>query len=1263
MVLFASESKRYGKTSSSNYCEFNIPISAQSQTPDDVIDAQPLSGDLIEYDVSNIKYSLLGSGIFYNTIGVLLQIDQIEVDLDLNLTAPYTQIYMGYNTYFIAFKYNNELLFDSTRNSISFSILFSSAKSLTINVPIVLQSSNNLPIYSLYPSDPSDLITDAGYAELGNIKDQYNNYFYTLVDGVQKNEPFLVGSKSGIFNYLVPLSGDVLQQSTYSLVYYYSNEKKVLFSQTLNQKNVADSIIMSATGIEDTPFFTVVLALSQVNLPYSLSFGQPEKVYRFPYGYNVNNIFSTLTFTYYFTRDRIVNDNVQFKANGLSYNYILPIKFSGIITPSNIFYYDLKLIPRGRMLISLNISVVTDYLTHIVLYSSDTTIYSSYSDTETQIISSSWDLRYLEINVPRFSLYKIVLRLSRESMTEYYIGPNYKYNIGGTIKSLDSVSDKDKLPSSFDFKNGLKNVSFLYNNFGVTNTRFSNKMYVKLNNYPTDREVKVTFIYTDSGINQKNDTIYSNYNPATDQFEFEFITPMNIRTGSVGYIITLDSLDKLNYYSFALPNQYQLNVKESKNIDLMGPIVTNIQKKNQDSLKVNEYGWLFDIFDNANGFKKGYVIIRGSLDLTERNVTISSKNLLTGTQLTGTYSVPLVVNSPCISQIYTIIYAYFEDNEGYFTEYDILQINQKNPFYKLLGLKYSSLLELSISCSPLVPGGGDSINPVLKDIKIDYLVFSNSVVSRTITVSYTAYHINGVSTSYMPTAYAVFPTYSVIPSYETIVTYSNESFTSFYSKILIPFNFDSLNTYYFSVYGIVSNAGTVAGYTPNDLKNAGFDIKLAPASAYSIGLFTSSSSLSSTGLGGVWIYGKKLNTATFQIKYSDENFKTIEPTYLSSTAVYFSKIKPTTKPIVIFGFNLIGTTDPITISPTVFNFIEPDVPSNTSSLCKGTPLCGGPTQGTCYLTGCKCILPWIGIDCMSKVITVPPPKINETDPSTNITVGEEISVTSVVSIVGVKELDFYSTEINKYFFDTWIYRLLSNDSISTVYTYTSTIKKDGVDVSNITATLEWFKESSNVQFANENVELNPSSIKYTIKITNYPFSSILNSLQLIMKASIQTDSGSCSGTVKQFGNLTRENSDYLKLQVDNYSFYGRFIKRCIVDDDQISTITNTILDNSMNQNLTNNHQNSQSYIGINIPYFSDNVVVDPDFSVLLDSNSASSSCKGSGLSKSQIAGIIIGSVCLFIVLVIIVLIIIYKSPGCCMPVKIFLYKIIKNSKS
>eukprot|EP01132_Coremiostelium_polycephalum_P006712 gene6712-8321_t len=65
--------------------------------------------------------------------------------------------------------------------------------------------------------------------------------------------------------------------------------------------------------------------------------------------------------------------------------------------------------------------------------------------------------------------------------------------------------------------------------------------------------------------------------------------------------------------------------------------------------------------------------------------------------------------------------------------------------------------------------------------------------------------------------------------------------------------------------------------------------------------------------------------------------------------------------------------------------------------------------------------------------------------------------------------------------------------------------------------------------------------------------------------------------------------------------------------------------------------NGESYLGITLPHHNDHITLDPDFSLLLDYNSAkdkdSANCgKSGGLTKSQIAGIVIGSFCAVVII-------------------------------
>ncbi|EGC31043.1 hypothetical protein DICPUDRAFT_40548 [Dictyostelium purpureum] len=156
--------------------------------------------------------------------------------------------------------------------------------------------------------------------------------------------------------------------------------------------------------------------------------------------------------------------------------------------------------------------------------------------------------------------------------------------------------------------------------------------------------------------------------------------------------------------------------------------------------------------------------------------------------------------------------------------------------------------------------------------------------------------------------------------------------------------------------------------------------------------------------------------------------------------------------------------------------------------------------------------------------------------------------------------------------------------------------------------------------------MNPSSVKYTIEIIDYPFQSILNSLEIVMSASFKSNDKTDGCSSKEFGDTNGwDNSNYLKIQVNDHSLYARFIKRGVINGRSIVTVSNSILDDSFK--TVQDPSQATSFIAISIPYFSSNATIDPDFSILLDqSKSSSSVCKSSKLSSTQIAGIIIGAV-------------------------------------
>ncbi|KAF2069695.1 hypothetical protein CYY_008990 [Polysphondylium violaceum] len=139
-----------------------------------------------------------------------------------------------------------------------------------------------------------------------------------------------------------------------------------------------------------------------------------------------------------------------------------------------------------------------------------------------------------------------------------------------------------------------------------------------------------------------------------------------------------------------------------------------------------------------------------------------------------------------------------------------------------------------------------------------------------------------------------------------------------------------------------------------------------------------------------------------------------------------------------------------------------------------------------------------------------------------------------------------------------------------------------------------------------------------------------------MTAALQsTEKVACS--YKEFVD-DQGNSQYLKLQIEDRSLFGRFIKFGMIDGRE-QVVTNTQLDNIYGGKELSKSTSDQSYIGLNIPYYTKYALLDPDFSVLIEQDTArdqvNSICTNEfskKLTNAQIAGIVIGgAVFLFII--------------------------------
>eukprot|EP01133_Synstelium_polycarpum_P016713 gene16713-19867_t len=173
-------------------------------------------------------------------------------------------------------------------------------------------------------------------------------------------------------------------------------------------------------------------------------------------------------------------------------------------------------------------------------------------------------------------------------------------------------------------------------------------------------------------------------------------------------------------------------------------------------------------------------------------------------------------------------------------------------------------------------------------------------------------------------------------------------------------------------------------------------------------------------------------------------------------------------------------------------------------------------------------------------------------------------------------------------FSNWTYAMTSTPNRDT-HSY-STLVDDGF----VNATIEWFKEQTLINFANQTIVMSPFTAKYSVNISLYSFQSPLNHLQLEFKTILNNiKTNECSDASDDNDPLPE---DYVELNISQKSLLGRFQAYGIVDDRR-SLITSQVL------STTPNGTNSiTKIIGMNVPYFTYVAQIDPDFSVLMNGN-------------------------------------------------------------
>ncbi|KAN0008991.1 hypothetical protein ACTFIU_008878 [Dictyostelium citrinum] len=868
------------------------------------------------------------------------------------------------------------------------------------------------------------------------------------------------------------------------------------------------------------------------------------------------------------------------------------------------------------------------------------------------VSGSNKDGVYEIIYVPSENSFSEIISFSCYDIYENYF--QYYHNQIVSYEPFLIFKVPDYLVNVFSV-DSFDNITFAKNNLNLLNSGGYNTMY--LNSSKINPDTPLLLILTDpissSYQSIERSTLYRSFPIVYDSnlkiFTCDFIIPRNNLYGEVTYFIKFTNGLVTNYQLG--PNVPKLIIDETY-LDNQGPIFSFFEPINT-GIEVGDgdvnYGYIFNITDDFNGFSRGSITVKGSIDNSEYVFDFSLSDAMYGNKLNSQYQIIIPLSKQCISQVYIITNVILKDTNNItsvFNLYSNYADSTINPFLKYYDVGIVSLY-LNIICNPPVVFDEDYQQLVSFTHSITNSIADVGKLNSSITFDFSIdTPTTGIKDRQLPIVYILSQKTDRVECVSTLVLEDIAHGTTNYTcTTTLPIGFGYPGLLLFSIYGFINNAGYFFGYTTSNIA------KYFPSSYYIdtkfiIGdepIITSTDSIFSTG-GDLLIYGRSLsNTKHVSIFYSETGVQStlIQDAIYGSSAVLINSIAETSKPFKIQIITTSGLkSNEYWVNPIYFESpTTPVIPTNPPQKCSGNPECGGKSQGYCSPNGCICYSPWIGTTCQSKVIVVPQPEVNPNEPSTNIitnsTKSETSSLVGVISIVSLRELDVNNKVIKTFKFDKWNQtNLEKNKNI-----YSTSIKFDDGNnniINNcfINVETQWYEELTNITFANQLLVMNPSTLKYNINITAYPFQSKLNTLQLVIRAKlIQNDYDDDVCSNQEFGNTVADNSDFIQLSVKDHSLYGRFVKRGIVDG-RILSIDNVKLEDLDDES---NYYTSDSFIGIAIPQYTNLIQLDPDFGLLVDISPTDSMCKkGRSLSKGAMIGIIVGCVGFVIVVVIVV---------------------------
>ncbi|KYQ91780.1 EGF-like domain-containing protein [Tieghemostelium lacteum] len=794
----------------------------------------------------------------------------------------------------------------------------------------------------------------------------------------------------------------------------------------------------------------------------------------------------------------------------------------------------------------------------------------------------------------------------------------------------------------------ITSIRFALNDIDLSITGAQNAIYFNISDANKESGVAIKFFINVKNTDPNRYVFYGKWNNQINMFAINFELPPRMFTGNVEYSIwypdlSYSSIDLL----ISLGPSSQLRVI-SENADLMPPVFVGlwtIPGNTQSVLGEIDIGFNITI---SSGFKSGMVSVISSIDGYANNFTIVNDN---NDGYVSPYNVLVTwnVKNPCKPEVFTFNYIYLEDLNGAYSEYTINEAT--SGISPLMIFQDSTETKLTISC---VSSPVDLLPPVLTNISYTNkpaVINVNSPLESKFDITICAQDTSLINLRHLPYC-LITGLYTDHYTVQSVIstTSPTQDVVCWVCHVQLPYMFAGPWPYTTSlglaIYGYADRVQNFGGSRAVDTRSLnGYQDIVIQLADHPPPYIESTSKYYSYG-GSLTIFGRNfgdLSGATFRLITATGIQMSMPLSYTARTMAIINYL-PGTSPT---GFTLtlsFNGVDSNAYQGQIVESTEPYIPQPTTqpTQCSGSPLCGGPNNGECNNNKCKCKDPWTGTDCLSQNIIISP-EINTTSPDTGNDYkteldGNQISLKTLISVISLNELNRDGSIYTSHNLTTWRYTNTTSTNTSTnyqEYLYETSIVQGNLNTS-VKVLLKFYLTQDTIYFANEYLDMLPSTLKYQVTISPYKFQSSLNTLQLVMASSMQsnTTDNSCSYIEDNL-----DNNQYVKLQVNEHSLYGRFIKRAIVDN-RILTITNTILNNQSQSNQV------QNQIGINIPNYKYSVTLDPDFSVLVDSKPASNKYNAvcdyqraensSTLTQTQLIGIIIGCVAFGVISLIII---------------------------